>query len=195
MLRESAEWVNAQSEDFGYAPDVPADIVPFELRRFELVEDLAPGGSARARWLKGDDRDYTLSTSDDDQFTVHDPLGVHRGRKKDKYTGSHAQGSRGLAWKPHDHDAWEILTLQPHALMVRGVTSAAVQSTDATFEITSASLKVMQPIGGLICDQDPGENLTVQNDLDWDIDSGGLVFAAWDEDAEEWIAIQAACPA
>jgi hypothetical protein len=163
---------------------------PVEFVRFQLSSSaLTPGGTAQAYRLYYDGGIVVTDT----EITVVDELGLHRGRATDAYGSPHNLGSRGLAWKCFDREEYAILWMQPAALWLRGVTEAAVNSTDATFELDSHA--VAQPIGGLICDQDPGDTITVQNIHDWDIDSGASVLAAWNEAATQWEAVQVTCPA
>lgn len=165
-------------------------LIPFQFRRFELKDALTPGGTATAYWRK-----YTGSaweTDTDVEFEVIDRFSLFRGRAKDAYSSPHNDGSRGLAWKPHDLADWEIVCMQPHALMVRGTANADVSGGAITL---STGYGVMQPTGGLIVTTDPAATLAVSNPFAFNIDSGGAVTAAWSENAAAWEAIQAACPA
>jgi len=163
---------------------------PELVTRFELSDDgdLAPGGTAYAHPLE---HDGSPDTDADRKFQVKDFLGIHRGRAKDKYTTPHDDGSQGYAKRCLDSNLWEILSMQPQALMLQGVTTAAV--TGSAFSLTSAH-HVMQPVGGIITDHDPADTCSVQNPFAMDIDSGGDVVAAWDEAGGHWDAIQALCP-
>lgn len=163
--------------------------------RFELRTALAPGGNASA-WLlhwSPSSSDFTIFGASMLWFTVHDAYGMFYGRKRGAYGSPHNLGSRGRAQWCQDARRWEITYLQPAALMLTGTTTATVSSTGP---FTVSSPTVMQPIGGLICDQDPGANMTVHAVHEhWaDVQSGARIEAAWNEDTGQWEWIQSDCP-
>ena len=69
-----------------------------------------------------------------------------------------------------------------HALMIQG--SATGNWTASVFTISGAS--VMQPIGGIITDQDPAGNITYHNPMGNRGISGQSVRAVWDEANNRW---------
>jgi hypothetical protein len=157
-------------------------LVPFEIRRFELKDALTPGGTATAylrRYVSG-----AWETDTQHEFELVDRWGAFRGRAKSAYYSPHADGSRGTAWNPHDLPEWEILTMQPHALMVRGLATA--DFTGSTIVIDGVNVK--QPTGGLIVTTDPAADLTVYNDIGFIGKDNDLVYAEWDESQAKWVA-------
>ena len=156
------------------------------IRRFELKDAHTPGATSTA-YLLVDDGGLTVDT--DVEFEVTDKFGIYRGRAKDAYADPNHQGSRGLAEYFFDSNEWHILWMTPHALMIRGQATAAW--TAATFTIDT--LKVMQPTGAIIVDQDPGGNITVYDIFDWDGVNNADVVAAWNENTDHWEAIQVSC--
>jgi hypothetical protein len=90
--------------------------LPFEMRRFELYDDLTPSGdgtatSAQAVLLYWDDdaEDYAADYDEEkvDKFDVWDLSGTSTGHGYDPDTET--PGTRGIVWHPHDVDRWEIL--------------------------------------------------------------------------------------
>ena len=167
--------------------DRPAPHRPvFQSRYFELKDDLTPGGSATAllrEWNSGTSQ-YETGT---DEFEVYDVFGEYRGRKKDKYTTPHDAGSRGEAVQNTQNSHWEIKELQPAALMILG--QATADFSTATFTIDG--VVVLQPIGGLITDQDPAGNITVANLFGYAGSDNDSIVAIWDEANDRYIAIGA----
>ena len=82
--------------------------------------------------------------------------------------------------------------MQLHALLITGTLTGDLDTEDSTFTISGAA--VMQPIGGLICDQDPAGEITVYNTHGWEATSEARVVAAWNEATGSWEAIQVDCP-
>lgn len=154
---------------------------------FELKYDLTPGGNTTAHLrINGE-------TDTDTEIEVYDSQGCFRGRGKDVYAEPHNEGSIGRARFNSESGHWEITVLTPHALMIRGLTSAAVVG-ESTFTL-AATVSVYQPTGGIIVTQDPATAVTIQNtDMVWTIDSGAPVIAVWNEAGANWQAIQAKCP-
>jgi hypothetical protein len=157
------------------------------LRRFELKDALAPGGNATAYLWESD------GPNTDIEFEVYDALGTCRGRAKDAYGSPHNQGSRGYAAFMPETEHWEVISVQPHALTIRGQATGDVATTDSTFTIDGTA--VMQPTGGLITDQDPAGNITIYNVFSWEGDEDGEVQADWNEGTDRWEASQFECPA
>lgn len=190
--------VEHSREAFSAAMDESLPL-PYEFLRFELKDDLAPLGEAdayRLPWVATSRTagDYTASTNSDKLIIkVVDVLGVFRGRKRDKYFSPHNAGSKGLAWKAPWRLYWEILSIQPHALMVRGLATADFDDGDSTITIDNVS--VMQPAGGLIVTTDPAADLTVYNDTKFASDNNAIVKAIWNENDDRWEISDAPCPA
>lgn len=164
--------------------------------RFELKDALTPGGNATAYLRTWSGSAWVTDTAV--EFEVYDVLGKFRGRARTAYADPHDDGSFGEARYNTESGHWEIESLTPHALMISGLTVAEVLATDAHFHITVASTAVMQPTGGIICDQDPAVSGGMQIDnanLDWALDSGAYVIAVWDEANDKWQALQGHCPA
>lgn len=161
-------------------------------RLFELKYDHTPGATTTVYRLAWDGA--ALSVDADCEFDASDSLGVYRGRAKDKFASPHNQGSRGWAryFPEPGTERWEMHFMQPCALWIEGLTYSAVQTTDATFDIDG--VHVMQPVGGLICDQDPAAAMTIQNTFDHRADSNATAVAAWDETSDHWDGIQVKCP-
>ncbi len=166
-------------------------VIPFLFRRFELAEDLDPSSTTvDAHPLNWDTETeaYVADTDEDKTFLVSDPTGSLRGRKKDKFSSPNDQGNRGWAMKPHDvdleigKDRWEILRMQPNALLIRGQATANWTASTMTID----GVVVMQPDGGLITDQDPGGDITVTDFFDWDGSENDDVFAYWDAESVTW---------
>lgn len=140
--------------------------------RFELLANLAPGGSALARLV-----DDSAAT-----FTVHDALGVCRGRARSE--GYHA-GSIGYARFYHDLGRWEVIAMQPHALILGALVNEAsgVERTTATFAVDGVVM--LQPTGGLL-DTVP---TTARNVLKLRLLDNDPVLLVWNETDQTWDAI------
>lgn len=136
-------------------------------------------------------------TDTDVEFEIFDKLGVYRGRAKaNGFTAPHDVGSYGTARFVAEADRWEIVSMQPHALMIRG--QATALWTGATFTIDgitggSPTTAVMQPSGAIIVNTDPASNITVSDWLNFDGADNDDVLAVWDEDTRTWKLLQKAC--
>lgn len=183
-------------EASGHAPPRPAAsdarLVPHELRRFELAAALTPGGSALAWLRRWDESADAYATSSDTalQFTVYDAFGTFRGRAKDAYSSPHDAGSRGLAWKPHDCQRWEIVDMTRHALLIRG---SATTASGAGLAIDGIS--VLNPVGAIITTNDPAGSITLANPHGWDWDDDAIITAAWNETTHYYDVLEADCTA
>ena len=124
------------------------------------------------------------------EFEVYDIHGLYRGRARDAYDSPHNRGSRGSACLRTVSGYWEIIQLEPHALMIQG--AATADWTSATFTIDGVI--VLQPIGGIITNTDPGDDITVSDTFDWDGSEDDIVIAVWDESSDTYKAIQISCP-
>jgi hypothetical protein len=163
-----------------------------KVRWFELKDALTPGGSATAHRRKwdADAEEYETDTDADAEFEVYDELGLWRGRAKDEYSSPHDAGSIGWAQKLDQR--WQIIQMQPHALLIRGQNTAAVATTDETFTIDSVTVEF--PVGAIITDQDPAGNITIHNVHDHEGDDEAEVAATWSEGSANWKGIQMDCP-
>jgi len=159
-------------------------------RRFELKDALTPGSNATAHPIKSDDSTDETAAS---EFEVYDPYGKHRGRAKDAYSSPHDDGSKGLARYNPLTQQWEIVELQPAALMIKGQLKSALVAASGTFDVDNVS--VMQPIGGLITDTDPASSSFTITNRSFDGDDNAWVYALWDEAARAWVAFDIPCPA
>jgi len=175
------------------APAMFAPQVPFEFKRFELTSALSPGSTATA--VRLDLVDGALVADDDDEFTVSDWQSVYRGRARDTYATPNDKGSRGLAWKPHDHEDWEIVWLEPLARRCTAKAKGAIAAgTVAT--PTSGTVDYVSPIdGGLVVVEDAAEELTVAHMTAIAAEDDGDGIIEWDETNDRWLFYPLACPA
>ncbi len=170
-------------------------------RYFELKDDLTPGGTADAYRLQWDETasdwerfDADPPNDDYDEVEVFDGLGTTRGKgadddaTPDPLTGTIVQARRV-------GDQWHIVAAQPWPLRVRGLLTAALATTDATFKIDG--VVILSPIGAIDIKHllDASDELTVSNTHDWEGDDNGNCRAEWNEDSEVWEAYQVDCPA
>jgi len=163
-------------------------------RYFEVKYAHTPGATTEVHPLIWSGTDWVVDTQASHEFGVKDYWGIFRGRAKDAYASPHNQGSRGYAvYSGTKPCGWHMRWLQPHALMVKGQLTDDLASTDSTFEIDG--FEIMQPTGGLIVDQDPGDDLTIQNTFSCEGDDNGIVIAEWNEAQAHWEAQGIACPA
>jgi hypothetical protein len=160
---------------------------------FELKYDHTPGGTTGVYPRDYDGADWVTDVDDDRVFSVRDERAVYRGRARDKFSSPHDRGSYGEALRFPGCSDWIMVWLEPHALMVKGQLTDDLASTDSTFEIDG--FEIMQPTGGLIVDQDPGDDLTIQNTFSCEGDDNGIVIAEWNEAQAHWEAQGIACPA
>lgn len=156
--------------------------VPYQFRRFRLTEDLQEGSSAGAVHLRWDGDAAFL---EGEAFTVWDLV--------DNYVGE--VGDEGWAIHPHDLDRWEIVELRQiggrgsDASIINGQTTGTVATTDETFTIDG--VVVLQPEDGTIA----SGNITINNRVSFETDSGGECYAVWNYSAGTWDCIQLECPA
>ncbi len=178
------------------APERPAATGRFgDIRWFELKGNLplsgsvTEGQSAEAYDLTWDGS--VLAVDTDSTFTVYDPFGAYRGRKKDKYSSPHDQGSRGYTqWMPLTL-RWEIMWMQPHATLIKGLLTGAVVAGTGTFTIDGVT--VLGPPGALITDSDPAAAITVRN-RGFEGDDNAIALVLWDESATERLVFDIPCP-
>ena len=181
------------------------------LRHFELNGHLVPGGSAPAFPRQFDGTDSYTTDTGGTQFTVHDMLGIHRGRKRGAYSSPHDTGSRGIA--EQRNGLWQIITMEPHALLIRGevnMGSAGLDAGDAV--ITIDNVKIMNPVGAILAEGPVTQVVNLFGDAG---DDGALVLAVWEDDIDDggvgsgsggsgsggsgadgrWVSIGVTCPA
>ena len=159
--------------------------------QFELKTAKTPGNSATAYVRVWSGSDYVTDT--DYEVTVYDRLGKWRGRAKDAYSSPNDAGSRGVAEWDDVAQRLEIVDMQPHALMIRGLATA--DFTDADGNIDIDGVDVMQPIGGLIANTDPAGNVNCTNDTGFSGDNNAVVKAVWNEDSARYEISDVPCPA
>ncbi len=138
-LRRMTAWWRRQPRagGGGGAPTFPP--IPFQFRRFELKDDLTPGGSAEAYMLVWDgSSDYKRKQVNGEYvtFTVYDTVGDKRARGKDSVAEGE-DGARGWCVHPHDVDRWEIGEMQKLAKLISGTCEAT--DADATYTLTSVT--------------------------------------------------------
>jgi len=158
------------------------------LRLFELKDDLTPGSYADAYRVEWSTTTYSVDTGEVFQVnSLNDSgsgLGMFRGRAKDKFSSPHDQGSWGWAVWARERKQWEVVQMEPTAMMVRGNATADWESS--TLAITATGREIMQPVGAILTDQDPAGNLTVYNPTGLAGLSGDDVIAVWNEDDDRW---------
>ncbi len=152
-------------------------------RRFELMEDLLPGGKAEAYLLERDANIGQFKINEDITFAVNDVFGCHRGRKRGKFNAPHDQGSRGVVELWDDTGEWEIQWMQPQAALIRGFLVKAITRLETPIWIERVE---MISVGGIITDQDPAQDMKGRNREFW-ADYGKEAVFAWDESAEKEI--------
>ena len=89
---------------------------------------------------------------------------------------------------------WEAVGVgvpRPHR--ISGVTSGAVATSDGQFTL-SGTPAIMGPIGA-ISEEDFTASSLIYNVFSFEIDSGGLIHAEWNETTGHWECVQAECPA
>lgn len=150
------------------------------LRHFELAAHLVPGGSAPAypRDFDGTD-DYDTDLAGD-QFTVHDLLGIHRGRAEGAYSAPHDTGSRGMAQKRNG--LWQIVQMQPHAAMIRCSVNMGSGLLTSDTVITVDNVFIVGPPGAILAE---GPVTQVLNLLADAADDDGVLLAYWEDDIDD----------
>lgn len=173
---------------------------PSDHQWFELKNELPDtAGTARSSVSPGQEviahpRDWNGSawvtdTAGGSEYTVVDELGVYRGRGRSQYSSPHNQGSLGRSRFNSESGEHEIVQLEPHALMIRGTTTG--EWTAGSFNIDT--VKVMQPIGAIITDYDPADDIPINDFLDFEGSSSDVIVAVWDEEDVDWKLLQKAC--
>ena len=144
--------------------------------RFELKQNLVPGGYAQAYLL-----DYAGVYQIDPavEITVYDTLSIRRGRARNY---PYYSGSAGYARYWHDSGRWEIIEMHPMAMILQGQVdqSSGVEPGDSTFAVDGVTL--MQPIGGLL-DAMPA---TVRNRFSQKLKDDDRVLILWNETDTAW---------
>ena len=160
------------------------------IRRFELKYSKDADDSSATAYVLPYEDGYD-DPDVDDEFEVYDPFGCFRGRGNNVYAEPHHNGSRGYATYRSDADRWEIIWMVPNALMLEGSLTAALGG-DTYFDINY--VRIMQPGGGIICDQDPADDIRIYNPFNWIADYQSHCIAVWNEYRERWEATQIECP-
>jgi len=162
------------------------DMRAIDMMRFELKDDLPPGGTVDAYYL-----DSVGSIQSGVVFEVTDVLGVHRGRQ---YASSEVRGSQGYAWYMHDLQRFEILKIQPHALRISGEAAADVYYDDEEFTLTGEPV-IMNPTGAIALHDYTTTDL-IKNPLGLQFANGDTVHAEWNEEATtpQWEAVDVGRP-
>jgi len=203
MLDAGHKWADVKDSDeavlqsggYGYAQILWADSgtgtvwaiirvgVAQLVRRFELKDALTPASTSATAYAC--DEDWAEDTSV--EFEVYDPLKRFRGRAIDTPT-SGDKGSQGEARFCPDNGHWEIVWMQPHALVISCLASAA---NDGTSAISVDTVTVAQPTGGLLM----AAVTSVANVHLWKCNDNANIDAIWDESLATpgWKAIQVDC--
>lgn len=158
------------------------------IRRFELKQALTAtvGANATAYYLDDDG-----AQNGSVQFEVYDELGIWRGRAEGTYSPPHDKGSQGYARLMADSGNWEIIQMQPNALMILGQATADVSTLDANFTIDG--VVVLSPSGAIITHADPAGSQTIVNLFNWGLDDDANVIAMWDENGDRWLPLMGDC--
>jgi hypothetical protein len=154
---------------------------PVDVWRFELKDDLAPGGNATAYLLPWGGASYGEDT--DIEFEVYDPLTMYRGRARS--TSPSAAGSQGYAKYMPDRGVWEIVSMQPWATLVQGLLDGSIVEATATAKVDG--LEVMSPPGGILPVPSPSD---FNNLFGWDAHDNAKMIGAWNEDDDDWDLLQ-----
>ena len=178
----------------GGGPKFPP--IPFQFRRFELKDDLTPGGSAEAYMLTWDgtsDYEFKQVNSTDFTFTVYDTVGDKRARGKDSM--GEADGARGWAVHPHDVDRWEIKEMQCQAMRCTCQLTAALASTDPSISVdnispTDSGQSVVASTGTLTAynQRNPSSSGGFEGD------DNSVSKIEWDENNDRWELYDVPCP-
>lgn len=142
---------------------------------------VSAGQQATAYRLKPDG---SVDTST--EVEVFDELGVFRGKA---YVSGSDRGSKGVVSWHSEEDRVQILTLQPHALRISGVTSSEVTATTTQFTLSGTPV-IMNPSGALFMEVLTTANL-IKNPLGLVFESGDTIHAEWNENATtpQWEAV------
>ena len=171
----------------------PAHIIEFELTG-SLEPGIAPYATAVRRYYDG------TTMQDGEAIIVFDrggQAGAYRGRARGAFDNENLRGSRGLAVRATDREGWDdkdvyyILWLEPNATLLVG---EAIEAYGAYYDNPSNNqvwLSGVQVLGpGIICDQDPDENIWAKNETLglWhaNVAAGKKVIAAWNEFSNRW---------
>jgi len=161
-----------------------------EFRYGELKDDLAPSGTATIYRREWSGSAWVTDTDADKEFEAVDVLGIYRGRKKDKFTSPHNEGSIVRSVLNTDSNQWEIVEITPHALWITG---SLTDDFDTDEDFTVDGVAVMFPTGAIIVDTDPAANITAHNGHDWDGSNNALAELRWNEASTQWDCVELDC--
>ncbi len=195
VLADMIRWWRGNRYELKQRRGVVRRPLAHQISRFELAEDLEPGGTAKAVRLVPDG-DGWKHAEPEHEVVVRDGLGTTRGKKalEGESPSDEADGTHVVAYKAHDHADWEIVEAQPWPLMIRGKLTDDLDTTDGTFKIDG--VVVLQPVGAIDVGHivDGSDEVTVHNIFSWEGDDNGNVMAVWNEEDTRWEAVQVECP-
>lgn len=148
------------------------------LRHFELAAHLFPGDSALAFPRVFDGTDSYDTDTGGTKYTVHDHLAIYRGRARGAYSAPHDIGSLGMAEKRNGQ--WQIISMQPHALLIQCLANGAF-ADDAAI-ITIDNVTILQPIGAILAEGLPTQ---IENSFADEVDDNAKIIACWDDDIDD----------
>lgn len=153
-------------------------------REFEMKDVLAPGQARTAYVRNLEAGGYVTDT--DEEFEVEDLNSIYRGRARGG--GGTPVGSLGRARLVDG--TWEIIRLQPHALLIQCAVDDVTGVESGDPNITVDTVVVLQPEGAILLATPP----TVTNLLSATADDGAIVLAHWNQSTGAWNGVPA-CPA
>ena len=80
--------------------------------------------------------------------------------------------------------------MEPHALMIQGAVTLDWDSNPDTID----GVIVLQPIGAIITNTDPAEDVAVTNLFGHTANENKIVVAVWDESTTSYKSLQIGCP-
>lgn len=178
---------SSDSRGVSYVPPPPGEVV--EVRHIELSDDLdpTPGGTADAYPRNWNGTAYVTDLTAT-PFEVVDVLGIYRGRGRNSFSQTW-DGSKGRAVLRNGQ--WEIEELQPHATEITCLIDMAAGLVTTDVNITVDTATIMSPVGAIWAF---GLVTSVLNKHDFAGDDDGVVTAKWNEDTDQYEAVQVNCP-
>jgi hypothetical protein len=172
---------------------LPSDGGDVEFRRFELKDDLTADNTAATAYLLTYDATTEEYAIDENvEFELYSFIGFTGvGRVVDGEDVT--DGTRG--WCTKKDGRWEVVCGEKEEGFDRitGLTTAAVETTDETFEIDNISV-----VNGADPREDTSstsETVTVYNSHTWAADNNAYVEAFYHKGHSRWEASQVDCPA